>query len=112
MRSGAYEASLIQDVISRFALSHPEIAFHFINDERDAFRTSGQGSLLEVLYAVYGKTAAENALPVDFSDYDYHVLGYLIKPMLSRASRNMMHIFLNGRMVRTYKLYQSIQNAL
>jgi DNA mismatch repair protein MutL len=111
MRSGAYEASLIQDVISRFALSHPEIAFHFINDERDAFRTSGQGSLLEVLYAVYGKTAAENALPVDFSDYDYHVTGYLIKPMLSRASRNMMHIFLNGRMVRTYKLYQSIQNA-
>ncbi|NLH63115.1 MAG: DNA mismatch repair endonuclease MutL [Erysipelotrichaceae bacterium] len=111
MRSGAYEASLIQDVISRFALSHPEIAFHFINDERDAFRTSGQGSLLEVLYAVYGKAAAENALPVDFSDYDYHVTGYLIKPMLSRASRNMMHIFLNGRMVRTYKLYQSIQNA-
>jgi DNA mismatch repair protein MutL len=111
MRSGAYEASLIQDVISRFALSHPEIAFHFINDERDAFRTSGQGNLLEVLYAVYGKMAAENALPVDFSDYDYHVSGYLIKPMLSRASRSMMHIFLNGRMVRTYKLYQSIQNA-
>ena len=111
MRSGAYESSLIQDVISRFALSHPEIAFHFINDGRDAFRTSGQGDLLEVLYAVYGKAAAENAIAVDFSDFDYHVSGYLIKPMLSRASRNMMHIFLNGRMVRTYKLYQSVQDA-
>lgn len=111
MRSGSYEASLIQDVISRFAMSHPEIAFHFINDGRDAFRTSGQGDLLEVLYAVYGKTAAENAIPVDFADFDYHVKGYLIKPEISRASRNMMHIFLNGRMVRTYKLYQSVQDA-
>lgn len=111
MRSGSYEASLIQDVVSRFALSHPEIAFHFINDGRDAFRTSGQGNLLEVVYAVYGRTAAENAVAVDFSDYDYHVSGYLIKPMFSRASRSMMHIFLNGRMVRTYKLYQSVQDA-
>ena len=111
MRSASYESSLIQDVISRFAMSHPEIAFHFINDGRDAFRTSGQGNLLEVLYAVYGKAAAENAIPVDFSDYDYQVKGYLIKPLISRASRSMMHIFLNGRMVRTYKLYQSVQDA-
>ena len=46
MRSASYESSLIQDVINRFALSHPEIAFHFINDGRDVFRTSGQGNLL------------------------------------------------------------------
>ena len=111
MRSASYESSLIQDVISRFAMSHPEIAFHFINDGRDAFRTSGQGNLLEVLYAVYGKAATENAIPVAFSDYDYEVKGYLIKPLISRASRSMMHIFLNGRMVRTYKLYQSVQDA-
>jgi DNA mismatch repair protein MutL len=111
MRSGAYEASLIQDVIARFAMSHPEIAFHLINDGRDAFRTSGQGDLLEVLYAVYGKAAAENAIPVAFADLDYQVSGYLIKPLINRASRNMMHIFLNGRMVRTYKLYQSVQEA-
>jgi len=111
MRSASYESSLIQDVISRFAMSHPEIAFHFINDGRDAFRTSGQGNLLEVLYAVYGKAAAENAIPVAFADYDYEVKGYLIKPLISRASRSMMHIFLNGRMVRTYKLYQSVQDA-
>ncbi len=111
MRSAAYESSLIQDVISRFAMSHPEIAFHFINDGRDAFRTSGQGNLLEVLFAVYGKAAAENAIPVEFSDFDYTVKGYLIKPVISRASRSMMHIFLNGRMVRTYKLYQSVQDA-
>ena len=111
MRSASYESSLIQDVISRFALSHPEIAFHFINDGRDAFRTSGQGNLLEVVFNVYGRAASENAIEVDFSDFDYHVSGYLIKPDISRASNKMMHVFLNGRMVRTYRIYKAIQEG-
>ncbi len=111
MRSGAYEASLIQNVISSFALSHPEIAFSLVSDGRMSFQTSGQGDMLEVIWNVYGRAAAELAVPVDFSDYDYHVSGYLIKPSMTRASRSMMHVFLNGRMVRTYKLYKAIQDG-
>lgn len=111
LRSGAYENSLIQDVITRFAMSHPEIAFTFIAQDKEAFRTTGQGSLQEVLYAAWGREAAENAIPVDFKDFDYHVTGYLIKPSVTRASRNFMHVFLNGRMVRTYRLYKAIQDG-
>lgn len=111
MRSASYESSLIQDVIAKFALSHPEIAFHFMNDGRDAFRTSGQGNLLEVVFNVYGRAASENAIPVDFEDFDYHVTGYLIKPEITRASNKMMHVFLNGRMVRTYRIYKAIQDG-
>ena len=97
--------------INRFALSHPEIAFHFINDGRDVFRTSGQGNLLEVVFNVYGRSASENAIEVDFEDFDYHVTGYLIKPEITRASNKMMHVFLNGRMVRTYRIYKAIQDG-
>lgn len=111
MRSNSYETSLIQDVIGRFALSHPEIAFQFIVDGRETFRTSGQGNLLEVIYSVFGRSAAENAKEVSFSDFDYQVDGYLVLPELSRASRNQMVIFLNGRMVRTYRLYQAIRDG-
>lgn len=111
MRSGAYEASLIQNVISSFALSHPEISFHLYSDGRETFMTSGQGDLLEVIFQVYGRAASENAIPVQFSDFDYEVSGYLIKPLITRASRNMMHVYLNGRMVRTYRLYKAIQEG-
>lgn len=111
MRSASYEASLIQDVIGRFALSHPEIAFQLVSDGRETFRTSGQGDMLEVLYSVFGRAAAENAIPADFSDFDYKVNGYLVKPDVTRASRNQMAVFLNGRMVRTYRLYQSIREG-
>lgn len=111
MRSANYENSLIQTVIGKFALSHPEIAFHFISDGRDAFRTTGSGDLLEVIFQLYGRSTAENALPFACADMDYEVEGYLVRPMITRASRNAMHVFLNGRMVRTFKLYKAVQDG-
>lgn len=111
MRSAAYEASLIQDVVLKFALSHPEISFHLYSEGKEVFATSGQGDLLEVIFQAYGRGAAENAVPVSFRDYDYEAEGYILKPSVTRASRNAMHLFLNGRMVRTYKLYQAVREG-
>lgn len=111
MRSASYESSLIQDVVQKFALSHPEISFRLVNDGRDAFRTSGQGDLLEVMFAVFGRATVENAVEVSFEDFDYSVKGYIVKPSITRASRNLMHIFLNGRMVKTYRLFKAVQDG-
>lgn len=111
MRSAAYENSLIQDVVTRFAMSHPEISFRLISDGRTAFQTTGKGNLLEVLYQAWGREAAENAVPVEFSDFDYTITGYIIKPQITRSTRNSMHVFLNGRMVRTFRLYKAIEDG-
>lgn len=108
LRSGAYENSLIQDVIFKFAMSHPEISFSFYSQGKESFRSTGQGNLLEVLYQAWGTEAAKVAIPVDFQDYDYHVTGYIVKPNLTRATRNFMNLFLNGRMVKTYRLHKAI----
>ncbi len=111
LRSGAYENSLVQDVIMKFALSHPEIAFRFISSGKEGFRTSGNGNLQEVLFQCWGREAARQAIPVSFSDYDYSCNGYLVNPSINRSSRNFMHIFLNGRMVKTYRLYQAVMDG-
>lgn len=111
LRSGSYENSLIQDIVQKFALSHPEIAFSFVSDGREAFRTNGSGDLLEVIYQCWGREPAENAVKVSFSDYDYTVDGYLVRPHVTRASKNFMHIYLNGRMVRTFRLYKAVQDG-
>ena len=108
LKSGAYENSLIQEVIIKFALAHPEIAFRFISNEREALVTTGQGNLLEVMYLAWGKEVVENVIPVEFKDFDYHVKGYIVKPSITRSSRNYMHIFLNRRMVKTYRLYKAV----
>ena len=111
LRSAAYENSLIQDVIMKFALSHPEVSFTFISAGKTAFRSTGSGSLQEVIFQCWGREAAEQAIDVSFSDYDYKVTGCLVKPNITRSSRNFMHIFMNGRMIRTYRLYQAVMDG-
>ena len=111
LRSSAYENSLVQDVIMKFAMSHPEIAFCYISSGREAFRTTGSGDLKEVIFQCWGREAAEAAVPAAFSDFDYRVSGYIVKPNITRSSRNFMHIFLNGRMVRTFRLYQAVMDG-
>ncbi len=108
LRSGAYENSLVQNLVMSFALGHPEIAFTFVSDDRIAFRSTGSGNLQEVVFQCWGREPAEQSIPVSFSDYDYDVNGILVKPNLNRSSRNFMHIYLNGRMVKTYRLYQAV----
>ncbi len=111
LRTGSYENSLIQNIVIQFALSHPEIAFTFISNGKESFRSTGNGDLQEVVYLAWGREPAENIIPVSFSDYDYTVSGVLVKPHVTRASKNFMHIFLNGRMVRTYRLYKAVTDA-
>lgn len=111
LRSASYEASLIQNLLVSFALSHPEIAFRLFSQDKEAFRTSGNGNLLEVLFQAAGRPAAENAVKIDLNDFDYHVSGYIVKPVITRASRTMEHVFMNHRIVRDFKLYKAIQDG-
>ena len=111
LRSGSYENSLIQDMIMRFAMSHPEIAFSYVSNGREAFRTTGSDDLLEVLFLCWGREPAAQALEIKAEDYDYTLSGYLVKPSITRASRNFMQVFLNHRMVHTYRLYRAIQDG-
>lgn len=111
LRSAAYETSLIQDLVMRFAMGHPDISFVMQSDGRETFRTSGDGSLQEVLFQCWGREPTENALELKASDYDYTITGYIIRPTVTRASRNFMQIFLNGRMVHTFRLYSAVQEG-
>ena len=111
LRSASYEGGKIQDVIQSFALSRPDIAFRLFANDKEIFRTTGNDNLLEVIYQVYGRAPAQEAVPVSFHDYDYNVDGYLVKPMFTRANRSFIHVFLNGRMVRDNKLYRAVQDG-
>lgn len=108
MKSGAYENALIQDIIYRFAFSHPEISFRFTSNDRLALQTSGNGKLLDVIYQCIGKDAYENAVEVAFEDFDYKVKGYIIKPNITRSNRNYIFLSVNGRMVKPYRLQKAV----
>lgn len=111
LKTVAYENSLVSDVIQKFALSHPEIAFTLISDGKETFRTTGSNDIVEVLYQIYGKEVAKNAMTVDVRDADYEIKGVCIHPQFTRATRNSISIFLNGRMVRPYRVQKALVDS-
>ncbi len=105
------EASHIGDLMERIALSHPEISFQYENNGQARLHTSGNGQLLDVIYAVYGREAAANVLEVK-GDFDtFSVFGYVGKPTLSRGNRNYESYFINGRYIKSSVISKAIEDA-
>ena len=108
LKSPAYENSLINDIVVKFALSNPDVSFTFISDEKEAFKSSGNGDLLEIIFKLYGRDIVKSAIKIDEEDFDYKLSGYMIQPQHTRANRNAISIFMNSRMVRPYKIQKAI----
>ncbi len=111
LKSAQYEAALVSDVVQKFALSHPEIAFRLMIDGKETFKTFGTNNLQEVIFAIYGRDVAKNTFEIKGEDFDSKVTGYGVLPSISRVNRNYIHIFINKRMVRSFKLQKAISDA-
>lgn len=111
LKTPQYEFSLISDVVQKFAVSHPQVAFSLTHDGRAVFKTNGGGNLKEVLMQIYGREAAKSAISVNQGDGDFIVTGYAVQPMFHRATKYYMLLFVNERMVRSYHLQKAIQDA-
>lgn len=111
LKTPQYEFSLISDIVQKFAVSHPQIAFSLSHDGRTVFKTNGGGNLKEVIMQIYGREAAKSAISVHQSDGDFTVTGYAVQPMFHRATKYYMLLFVNERMVRSYHLQKAIQDA-
>ncbi len=111
LKSIPYETSLILDVIQKFALSYPDVAFRLVHDGKEVFRSAGNGSLLEVMAIIYGRDLARQCIEVEGQDFDYTVRGLMALPAQTRASRNYMTVFINRRMIRSYRIQKAILEA-
>lgn len=100
MKSVQAEFAVIQGYVEKLAVSYPHIAFSLYHQNREVFKTNGNGKLLEVIATIYGLQAAKSMIAVDFGDDEFHISGYISKIELSRASKNYMMTLVNHRVVR------------
>ncbi len=111
MKTVAYETALVLSVVEKFALSHPFIAFSLITDNKTVFSTNGNGNLVEIMYQLYGKETAKHAIEVSFEDYDYKVKGVIVAPHVNRANRNHVILFINQRMIKSFRIQKIVLEA-
>ncbi|CAD2076597.1 DNA mismatch repair endonuclease MutL [Phocicoccus pinnipedialis] len=105
------EAGKIIDVMQKFSFNHPNISFKLTFDNKQRFATKGNGNLKEIIADIYGLNTARIALEVDAKSPDYHLTGYIIRPEMTRSNRNYINISINNRMIRDYRLTNSVVRA-
>lgn len=108
VRSQQAELSHIVDVINRQSLAHPEVAFSLINEDRELLATAGTGKLRQAISGIYGIASAKKMVEIEAEDLDFHVSGYVSLPELTRANRNYISIFINGRYIKNFLLNRAI----
>lgn len=105
------ESGYIEDVITRIALIHPEIAIKLISSGKTIIQTSGNGNIKNVVYGIYGKEIAENILEVSYAYEDIKVTGVVGKPIISRSNRSNQLFFVNQRYIKDRTLSSSAEQA-
>lgn len=111
LKTPVTEAGHVQDLLIHLALSHPEVAFLFKNNNQEKLRTSGNGKLKDVIYNVYGRDIAANLLEMDYETGGLRITGYLGKPVITRGNRNFENLFVNGRYVKSAMISKALEDA-
>lgn len=111
LKTAMTEAGHVQDLLMRLALSHPEVAFRFLNNWQEKLRTSGSGKLDEVIYNLYGRDVASNLLKLDHPADGIRIRGYIGKPVITRGNRNFETFFVNGRYVKSAMISKALEDA-
>ena len=119
LKSPQAEAARIQDILEKEALAHPEVAFRYLQDGRQLLATLGNGSLLDVVYSIYGRDVTNQLITVNRA-YQRSALtglpavtvrGFIGKPVITRANRNFELYFVNERFVKNPMIMKAIEDG-
>ena len=58
--------------------------------------------------AIYGVAVARKCIAIDFEDYDFKVTGYIVDPAITRATKQYINCFINGRIIKSYQIQKAI----
>ena len=111
MKRESTEGTAVSQIIQKIAISHPDIAFRLIRDNKQDFHSDGSGSLYSAVYAVYGKDFAHDLMEVNHEENGIKVTGYAVKPLYSKNNRTYQAFFVNTRYVHSKTLSVALESA-
>lgn len=101
LRSEATETFHLTNLVTHYALAHPEIAFTFLNNGREVLHATASKDLKERAYQIFGQDFLDNLLEVNGGHPQVaQVSGFVSAPRDRRTSRDSQYLFVNRRFVR------------
>lgn len=105
------EQANIMNIINKLALSYPSISFEVSVDGKIVLKTYGDKDRHKVISKIYNVAVAKNMLSFYGNNDDYKINGYISKPDETRANKNYITIFINGRYIKNYAIQNAIVDA-
>lgn len=111
MKSEQAETGVINSLIEKLALSHPDISFKFSSNGNMKLFTPGTGKISDAIYAIFGRDFASRLLQVNYVGDNVTIKGYTGKPLLNKPNRNFQIFFVNGRLIKSRVLQQALEQS-
>lgn len=105
------ESNRILRLINHFGVTHPEIRFKLIIDEKQKINTIGNGELIHTIAKILSQNLANELIPVDFTDNDFKISGYISPPHISRTNRSNILYSVNKRIVKDKLITMALEQA-
>ncbi len=111
LKSHQVEGSYITELLEHLALSRPDIAFQYTINHKVKFYTTGNGSIKEVIYQLYGMEMTKELIEIDVYESNIKIHGFIGKPTLTRHNRSYEHYFINGRYLKSSIMAKAIEHG-
>ena len=111
LKSERTEASKIQDIVGKLALSNPHISFKLIVNDRVAIITPGNGNIGDTVAALYGYKTKDDIFTVAYESDSIYIDGVVSKPTLLKSTRIWQTIIVNNRVISDKTIMKAIDNA-
>lgn len=112
LRSESTETFHLTNLVTHYALAHPEISFTLLSNGREILRAAPASDLRERAYQIFGEEFLDNLLEINGGHAPVaRVTGYVSAPRDRRTSRDAQYLFVNGRFVRDRLLGRALSEG-
>ena len=111
LKKDTTEAGYISDIMTRLALSAPQISFKFISNGTTLLHTPGNNDLSSTIYSIYGREISQNLIFAEYKDEKFIITGYVGNSAVARSNRSQQSLFVNNRFVKNKTVTAAIDEA-
>ena len=111
LKTASTEGAHISELVEKLAMANTEIAFKFISNGQIKLQTNGSGNLKDIVYQLYGKEISKALCNVDYEKNGIKIKGVVARPEVTRSSRNLENIFVNGRYIKDNIISKAVEDG-
>lgn len=101
----------ITDIVNKLAIGYPNVKFRYVNSGKVMVNTPGDGKLVSAIRSIYSREVAENLIEINYNCSLFKIDGYIGNNNIYRSNRNLQHVYINGRFVKSKIIYDAVANA-